>query len=477
MVSAPEVAAPLQDGEPALPTAREVAKKIFSQSGPSVIASLFGFAPELVNSIFIGQYGNKSELAAVGLANMMQNVFGLSIGIGLCGGLDALASQARGSGELKLACIYAQRARLILSIQLVWMWPLLACCDVWLTALGQDPTVARLAAEYNSTAAPFLLIFFQNLCFRRLLSAFLKPQYSMMITGITTVFHVGWVELFVGRLQLGNRGLGLANGVTWTTRLVLFMCVWWKLAPALGVRRHWVLCFQSESLRGWGGFLKLGLPALVQTSSEWWFFEICALVVGYLGETPLAAHVATAQFVSLPFMVPIGIGTGASMLAGNAIGSGSARMARRIAGVSIGIMVVAWAVVAVLIGVFLHIIAAALAKDAGVQSIIRFLLAIYVVQGFADSTQNCMSSILRGLGQTRIPSITYLVMFYLVMLPLAIVLAFPMHIGVKGVWFATGAGTTLAAVIFARVLYKMDYEALVRDARKRIEDDGNSIQG
>ena len=30
----------------------------------------------------------------------------------------------------------------------------------------------------------------------------------------------------------------------------------------------------------------------VQVCSEWWFWEICALVVGYLGPTPLAAHVA-----------------------------------------------------------------------------------------------------------------------------------------------------------------------------------------
>ena len=35
------------------------------------------------------------------------------------------------------------------------------------------------------------------------------------------------------------------------------------------------------------------------TSKPRWFWEICALVIGYLGPTPLAAHVAAINLVSL----------------------------------------------------------------------------------------------------------------------------------------------------------------------------------
>ena len=40
------------------------------------------------------------------------------------------------------------------------------------------------------------------------------------------------------------------------------------------------------------------------SGSEWWFWEICALLVGFLGTVPLAAHVAANQFIALTFMRP-----------------------------------------------------------------------------------------------------------------------------------------------------------------------------
>ena len=40
------------------------------------------------------------------------------------------------------------------------------------------------------------------------------------------------------------------------------------------------------------------------SGSEWWFWEICALLVGFLGTVPLAAHVAANQFIALTFMCP-----------------------------------------------------------------------------------------------------------------------------------------------------------------------------
>ena len=37
----------------------------------------------------------------------------------------------------------------------------------------------------------------------------------------------------------------------------------------------------------------------VQVCSELWFWEICALLMGYLGPTPLAAHVAAMNLVTV----------------------------------------------------------------------------------------------------------------------------------------------------------------------------------
>ena len=101
------------------------------------------------------------------------------------------------------------------------------------------------------------------------------------------------------------------------------------------------------------------------------------------------------------------------------------------------------------------------------------LLLIYSIQGFFDASQNVMSQVLRGLGEVRIPSMTYLVSYYLVMLPIAIVFAFPCHLGVRGVWLSMGTGTAFAVLVFARVLMKKDYGAAVMAARERLSREGD----
>ena len=44
---------------------------------------------------------------------------------------------------------------------------------------------------------------------------------------------------------------------------------------------------------------------MMQLCGEWWYWEVCALVVGYLGPEPLAAHVAAINVISVAFM-PVG---------------------------------------------------------------------------------------------------------------------------------------------------------------------------
>mmetsp|Transcript_110011 Transcript_110011/g.200226 ORF Transcript_110011/g.200226 Transcript_110011/m.200226 type:complete len:484 (+) Transcript_110011:63-1514(+) len=473
MASVPEVGTPLHSQDH-VTGVREVALAIARQAGPSIMSSVLTLSSELVNVFFIGQFGHRNQLAAVGLGNMMQNVFGLSVGIGLAGAIDTLSSQAHGAGEHRLACIYAQRARVLLSLQLLWIWPILIFSEVWLVALGQDAEVSRLAGEYNRVSAPFLLLMFQNFCLRRLMSAFLRPKGAMLCSAVVSLLHIFWVALFVGHLNLGVAGLGLANGMSWTTRFLLLSFLWYRIAPQLGLERSWVLGFQRESIEGWREFLKLGVPSFVQTGSEWWFWEICSLVVGYLGSTALAAHVASLQFITVPYMIPIGLGQGTCTLVGNAIGAARPLLARRTALVSLCLILCIWTITALAIVALRTPLAMALSHDAAVQDLIKALLLIYSGQGFFDATQCVMGSILRGLGNMKVPSVTYLVSYYLVMLPIGIFFAFPCHMGVSGVWWSMGIGTSFAAVLFAWVIAKTDFQVLTARALARMQSERES---
>jgi len=46
--------------------------------------------------------------------------------------------------------------------------------------------------------------------------------------------------------------------------------------------------------------------------SEWWFWEAVCFEAGQLGAVPLAAHAIAYNMIPVLFMVPHGIGIGAS---------------------------------------------------------------------------------------------------------------------------------------------------------------------
>lgn len=77
-------------------------KNIIHTSVPSIIGFIFQILVEVVNLIFVGHLDDPIALSGVGLGNMFINVVCFSIGIGLNGAIDTLASQAYGAKEYYL---------------------------------------------------------------------------------------------------------------------------------------------------------------------------------------------------------------------------------------------------------------------------------------------------------------------------------------------------------------------------------------
>jgi len=396
----------------------------------------------------------------VGLGNMMQNCFGLSIAWGLLGALDTLVSQAHGAGRTDEACAYFQRGRLIASLQLLWIVPVLLSSEALLKSIGQDSVVSSLAAAYNRASAPALFCYFQFQATTKFLQNQCINVPPMLINLCCSVLHVGWCALFIGRLNLGNAGAGYANSVTWTSQWLLISLYVIIAAPRLGFRRSAVLGVGRSAWKAWAGYLKLGLPCVLQTSSEWWFWELCALVVGYLGTVSLAAHVAAIQFISLAFMPTIGIASAAAALVGNALGANDPHYARRLAVLCVALNFTTWSIIAGTTLAGSSAIASLYVRRGAVHDLMQSLLIVFAFVGFADTTQNVMAGALRGMGKMAASSLVYVVSYYGLMLPIGCLLAFRMRCGVLGIWWAMGIGTSIAVTVFSILLCRTKFARL-----------------
>lgn len=452
-------------------------KEILKIAVPCAAASVFSLLNELINTLLIGQTGTDKELAAVGLANMMQNCCALSIGLGTAMALDTLASQAFGASEHVLCCHYLQRCRVLVTVQLVWMLPLLFKTEWLLLLIRQDAEVACHAAAYNRASAIGLFAYFQDSAIRGFLQNRQCTLVPSVISGVTSCLHVGWAFLFVVHLGLGNAGVGYANAVTWWSSCVLssLYLAWYACQSGLSLRA--VLWVQRPGFQQLRGFMRTALPSIAQLCSEWWFFEICAMLVGYLGSVALAAHVATMQLITVSFMLTIGLGTACSTIVGNAMGASAPARARHTIWVCVSAGLATWGIRAAIMIAYRASIAESLTRDSNVQLVIQRLLVIYSIAGFFDTTQNVMSAACRGLGLQGTATLVYLFAFYGVMLPAACAMAFPLSLGVDGPWWSIALGTGLATAIFTAVLCRAPYAELAAAACARMEEERATAGG
>jgi MATE family multidrug resistance protein len=222
--------------------------------------------------------------------------------------------------------------------------------------------------------------------------------------------------------------------------------------------------------------MRVAAAATLQLCSEWWFWEICALVVGYLGKEALAAHVSTMSVVTMCFMPTIGVQSAAAALVGNSLGANLPIKAKYAAWLCVLINIGVWTATALVIFFSRGFIAEAYSEIPKVQEIMQKLILIYLFAGYFDNTQNIMGGALRGLGQVTLPAIVYLVSFYCLMLPVGCALAWYAHMGVSGIWWSMAIGTSLAAMVFSVALCRVDWFAFASEASEKMRQEGSREQ-
>lgn len=434
-----------------------VLREIIWVAVPNILGGVLSLVNEITNTVFLGHAGTQVELAAVGLGNMMQNCAALSVTFGICSALDTLVSQAYQSGQHQLCCYYLQRCRVILTLQLLWVAPVLWYSEHILVLMRQDPEIAKAASAYNRAALFGLFAMFYttaSVSFMRNRGDALVP---VLIGGLVSVMHIGWCAVFVLFLGWGNAGAGWANTTSWCVGAVLQTVYLVMSAQSQGLSVRSVVGIEGPGLFELGSYLSTALPATLLTCSEWWFWELCALMVGYMGKVALGAHVVAGNFVAITFSPVLGLNAAAATLVVRALASSLPRRAEQYAVCCVGLDVVMWACMGFGIIAFGPAVAATYTNDPEVQAVTQRLFAIFAFAGFCDSAQSIMGGILRGLGMQQTAATIYIAAYYGVMLPLSACLGFTFNLGVYGVWYSFVLGTALAAVAFTVLLAQANF--------------------
>lgn len=320
---------------------------------------------------------------------------------------------------------------------------------------GQSQEVAHAATAMMWMLAPGLIpcLWFQA-C-RQFCVGLGKPKSLLGITlGMVAVNALLDYALGFGPgpfPDLGVMGIGLATSITHVLSALAYL---WLIAqdPELHPL-HAPFTARTHRLGSLlGTQLRLGLPVSATYGAEAGMFSVLAMVMGAIGAGALAAHNVVYQVTFIVFQIGVGFSHGSSILVSRAWGVGNKALARKAA---LHAQMIMTALVALCAVLFLSAPRQVLAPFMGgvapsTIALAASLLAIGAVMEFVDTGQNIAIGVLRGIGDTTTGLKASLIGYWLIGLPLALVLAFPAGLGAHGVWWGLSAGLAASAAILWR---------------------------
>lgn len=238
---------------------------------------------------------------------------------------------------------------------------------------------------------------------------------------------------------------------------------------------RWTLeCWPGLSVKGafsnWRPMIRLGVPSVAMTLSEWLAFDILTFSSSYISSAHLAAQSVLMTVCVTMYHIPMPVAVAASTRFGNLIGFGALKAARTafknyyIIFVCIGTMDI------ILLTSLRHYIALAFSADPEVREIIVSVIPVVAAAQMFDATAVISNSLLRGLGRQKIGGWVNLCAYYPFGIPLSLFLAFgPPKLALLGLWI--GPCTCLGVVTCFLFCYMRwtDWQEAVDDAKNREE--------
>jgi MATE family multidrug resistance protein len=332
--------------------------------------------------------------------------------------------------------------------------------------LGQDESVLGLARPMMMALAPGLLpcLWFQVL--RQYSVGMQRPVALLTVTlgsvALNPLLAMALIYGWLGLPHLGLTGIGVATSLVF---LVTFAAFWMmvrrdpKLGPTLPVRM-WPA--RAETVRA---ELRLGAPIALTYGSEAGMFSVLAIAMGSIGPAALAAHNVVYQLIYIVFQVAIGLSHGVSILVSKAIAREEAHHAHRLAWVALRQSSIVVAVVALVYVVVPDFVLRPFLESSDTETVAlaHTLLLVAIVLQLFDAAQNIGVGLLRGLKETKAGFRLSLIGYWIVGLPTALLLAFPLGLGAPGIWWGLTAGlATTAALMLRRYFVLLDEHRIPR---------------
>jgi len=218
------------------------------------------------------------------------------------------------------------------------------------------------------------------------------------------------------------------------------------------VQQTLVLKYDKNSLSKLDEFISLGLPGCAMVCTEWWTYEILSLFASMLGLQAIAAQTIILQFIVTVFMLPLGLGSAASTLVGQAYGACNFNLGKRVTYLSLITILILDIIIGLIIKSYGIYFVYLFSIDPVVIDMVRDILPYFSVCVIIDGVQGVCSGSITGQGWQAAGAMANLFSYYVVGLPCAWVLCFVCHWELTGLIIGVYCGTFSQMTIYLIIL-------------------------
>jgi len=421
---------------------------------PVVVVQVGLMLMGVVDIMVVGRV-SATALAAVALGHVSVMTI-VSFGLGTLMVVDPLISQAIGARDRLAVRRTFQRCFLVAGLIAGPAILLLLPVEPVLTFLRQPEETVPIAAGYVYRCLPGLVPFFGFIVLRQTLQAMerMRPIVATIVLAnlLNLVLDLALVHGRWGFPAMGPFGSAWATTISrMTLFVVLGLAARRELAPLVaGIDRE---AFRLAPLIR---TFKLGIPIGIQVQLEFTSVSVIALLMGGMGAVTMAAHQVAINLAALTFMVPLGVSAAAAVRVGRSVGSQDQDGVRRAASAALLCGAGFMTCTAVLFLLLPRQLASAYTPEPEVLALAASLIPIAGVFQVFDGLHIVSAGVLRGLGDTRVPMLINLFGFWLIGIPVSLLLAFRLGLGPQGLWwgFVVGLGV-VATMILLRIASKL----------------------
>lgn len=424
-------------------------KRLLKLAFPLVLTQAGQMIVQLVDTAMVGRVGTV-ELAAASFANSIFVVI-MVFGLGVFLGITPLIGHAFGAGkDKKVASIVKNSFWLsivLISLLTVITWSL----SWWMHRMGQPEAVWRMAIPYFRTLTISLIPFLLFMMLKQIGEGLNNTILAMIATILSNVLNVilNYILIF-GKLGFPELGLLGAGYATLISRITMPIIIYIGFMRSGKIRHFFMLTKQvSVSLKEILRIISVGLPIAIQMVIEVSLFAFGAVMMGWLGDVPLAAHQVALGLASFTFMIANGVAMSTTIRVSYQLGLKEYNSMEKVSFSAVHLVLAYMFLCGLGFLLLRNQLPRLFSPDPMVIKQAASLIVVAAIFQLFDGLQVVSLGILRGFADVRVPMIIAGIAYLLIGLPISYVFAFPLKMGPEGIWYGFVAGLASAGIMLA----------------------------